>query len=160
MAGDLQNIEIISPSSNTKFYKGRWQNLTNQTGRFIARKPQRFGAKLWCYIETKNGMPCKLIDFPNHKNINRGCDEAWYLQSAIDRFNNNPQHLAIKKIDPKNAQIEHFSPIPMWAQKYLDAMGEPLENHNCLFAYLIPNDILNKVVKFFEERLWLQPNYI
>ena len=154
----MDDVEIISHGGNVKYYKGRWQILANQTGNYVARRPQKFGAKLWCYLETVNGNVIKVLDLPIHKSRNRACDEAWHLQSAIDRISGNPQILSIKNVDEDNLLFEFFSPIPQWSQRYLDALGTRQNTSGCLFSYIIPSTVFEEVERFFEEMLWIKLN--
>jgi hypothetical protein len=51
--------------------------------------------------------------------------------------------------------MEFFSPVPMWARRRWDAVGEPLTASGCLFAYRLAETELTEEVRFAREALWL-----
>ena len=51
--------------------------------------------------------------------------------------------------------LELFSPVPSWAQRRWDALGEPVPGAKCLFAYRIPNSEIDEELDFAREALWL-----
>jgi hypothetical protein len=52
--------------------------------------------------------------------------------------------------------MEFFSPVPMWARRRWDAVGEPTPASGCLFACTIPDAELAEERKFAREMLWLE----
>lgn len=51
--------------------------------------------------------------------------------------------------------LQLFSPVPLWARRRWDAIGEPVLSPHCLFAYRIPKAELDEEVRFLQDRLWL-----
>ena len=154
--GVLTGLSILDPSRKPTYYKGRWVETKNQTGHFIARRAQAYGANLWCYVKLEDGRPTKLLDFPISKNKYRGCDEAWHLQMAIDSTSGHPQQFRIRPISTKEGHIiDFFSPVPMWAQRRFDYIGEPATKHQCLCSYKFEDRELSQEIRFMKEELWL-----
>lgn len=154
--GTLTNLEILNPAKPVRYYRGRWELASYQTGRFVARRPQAYGNNLWCYVELKNGIPEKLIGLPLLNNRLRGCDEAWRLQSAIDAARDEPQRFKVRTGNDQGSRVvDFYSPVPAWAQKRWDAIGEPVSSSGCLFSYKFSMSELQEEINFMNERLWL-----
>jgi hypothetical protein len=89
--GTVTDLQILDPMRPVTYYLGRWNVPKNQSGTFVARRPQEFGAPIWCFVALKDGVPARLLDLPLEKMRWRGCDSAWHLQMAIDYCRRNPQ---------------------------------------------------------------------
>lgn len=154
--GTLENLQILNPQKHkVRYYSKRWESVENQSGFFVARRPQLYGNDLWCYVEITNGKPIRMLDFPILNKFLPGRDEAWRLQMAIDAIQNNPQVFNVEELSDSHSRIKFYSPIPTWAQRRLDNLGEPISNKDCLFSYKIPKPDLPEELKFLEEKLWL-----
>jgi hypothetical protein len=155
-SGEIPDLVVIDPELPVRYYKGRWRDAGALTGRFVGRRPQAYGSDLWCYIEVRAGVPLRFVDLPLRGSRVRGCDEAWHLQMAIDAQRNVPQQFRLRR-GPLNSQlIDLFSPIPMWAQRALDASGEPAASTGALFSYRATHNV-EKVVDLLKNALWLSP---
>ena len=51
--------------------------------------------------------------------------------------------------------LEFFSPVPMWARRRWDAVGEPVSASGCLLAYRLAEAELAEEMRFTREALWL-----
>lgn len=154
--GILENLQILNPQKHdVRYYSRRWESLKNQTGIFVARRPQVYGNDLWCCVELENGRPSKMIDFPVIDKQSPGRDEAWRLQMAIDAVQGKAQVFMTEELPDSKSRIKFYSPIPTWAQRRLDNLGEPVVKTDCLFSYKVPNQDLSQEIKFLEEKLWL-----
>ena len=154
-SGDVPGLRLLDPERSVGYYRGRWVPPQRQSGRFVARRDQAYGAPLWCYVELTDGEPQALVDLPLPKSRWRGCDEAWHLQMAIDADRGNPQGFAIRAGPGDTRIMAFFSPVPMWAQRRWDAVGERIPSERCLFAYRIPKDELPQELAFIHRVLWL-----
>ncbi len=152
---DVPGLLLLDPERPVRYYRGRWVEPRSQCGRFVARRNQAYGAQLWCYVQMLNGNPERLIDLPIAKSRWRGCDEAWRLQIAIDAKRGEPQRFRVRP-GPENTRVMEFlSPVPMWARRRWDAVGEPVPNSGCLFAYRLAETELAEELRFAREVLWL-----
>ena len=154
-SGDVPGLLVLNPESPVRFYPGRWGEPTSLTGTFIGRRPQAYGANIWCYIEVDKGSPLRLVDFPLKGSKWRGCDEAWRLQAAIDHARGIPQLFRVRPSSSGFRVIDFFSPIPMWARRRWDALGEPVESSKCLFSYKFGENEIEEEIRFLYEHLWL-----
>lgn len=152
---DIPGLLLLDPTKPVRYYRGRWAEPKAQTGRFVARRQQAYGADLWCYVQLTNGQPERLIDLPPRGSRWRGCDEAWHLQMAIDAQRGSAQHF---RVTPSGDAVvlEFFSPAPAWARRRWDAIGEPVPSAGSLFAYRIPKTEIEEERRFAREALWLE----
>jgi hypothetical protein len=152
---DVPGLSLLDPARGVRFYRGRWVDPRAQSGRFVARRSQAHGANLWCYVEMRDGNPERLVDFPAAGSRWRGCDEAWQLQMAIDAQRGEPQQFRLRSGLEGARVLELFSPVPMWARRRWDAVGEPVPASGCLFAYRLAEAEFREELRFAHEALWL-----
>lgn len=152
---DIPGLLLLDPTKPVRYYRGRWAEPKAQTGRFVARRQQAYGADLWCYVQLTNGQPERMIDLPPRGSRWRGCDEAWHLQMAIDAQLGSAQCF---RVTPSRDAVvlELFSPAPAWARRRWDAIGEPVPSAGSLFAYRIPKTEIEEERGFAREALWLE----
>lgn len=155
-SGEIPGLMALDSSKSANYYRGRWVSPDKLSGRFIARRKQLYGADIWCYVELDAGVPQKFIDFPIRGSIWRGCDEAWFLQAAIDFSLDRPQKYRLRPDLDGSAIIDLFAPVPVWIRRQLDALGEQVDSSGCLFSYLFRKNDIIEVVKFIKDRLWLE----
>ena len=153
---DVPGLQLLDPTHPVRYYRGRWTDAGSKSGRFVARRSQAYGNKLWCYIELRDGNPERLIDFPIAAKRWRGCDEAWHLQMAIDAELGHAQVFRVESGPPDTCIIQLFSPLPMWAQRRWDAVGEPVSASGCLLAYRFNKAEFAEELRFACETLWLE----
>ncbi len=155
-SGDIPGLTLLDPDTSNRFYKGRWRQPTSRTGRFVARRSQLYGSPIWCYVEIERGLPKKLLDLPLQEGGFRGCDEAWQLQAAIDAERGEPQVFRLRFAIESEIAVEFFSPVPAFARRRWDAIGELLASRRgCLFVYRFAADEMNEERAFMRDRLWL-----
>lgn len=157
--GTLENLQILNSVKDVRYYRGRWERVTNQTGFFVTRRPQLYGNDLWCFTELQDGKAINLVDFPVLNKHSLGRDEAWRLQMAIDRSQGKSQVISVETASSTSGIIKFYSPIPTWAQRRLDNLGEPMATRDCLFSYKLPVKDMAEEIRFLEEILWLTPEY-
>lgn len=152
---DIPGLLLLDPDKPVRYYRGRWIEPRSQTGRFVARRTQAYGADLWCYVQLTAGEPERMLDLPQRGSRWRGCDEAWHLQMAIDAQRGAPQRFRVTQSGGA-VVLELFSPAPAWARRRWDAIGEPVPHTGSLFAYRIPVRELEEERQFLRESLWLE----
>jgi hypothetical protein len=156
-AGEIEGIRVIDPASDVTYYRGRWRELkASDGGRFVARRPQAYGANLWCFAEVLAGKVEKLIDLPVLSSAGRGADEAWRLQAALDRVSGCPQRLRIRRGVPEGPVLDLFSPPPGWSRRRLELVGIPVErSRGALFSYSLHDGEVDEEARFLTEMMWL-----
>ncbi|MGV8041429.1 MAG: hypothetical protein AB2L07_15685 [Thermoanaerobaculaceae bacterium] len=155
-SGDIPGLSVLDPSQPVKYYRGRWTRPERLSGRFVARREQAYGADLWCYVELDSGVPNRLLDLPLAGSLYRGCDEAWRLQMAIDTIHGNNQLFRIQSGPGDSGLLQVFSPVPIWARRRWDAVGELVAAAGCLFAYRFVGTEIAEEARFAVDDLWLR----
>lgn len=154
--GQIQKLRILDGSKSQLYYRGRWVEPRFHTGRYVARRPQSYGADLWCYTEIERGELKRLVDLPIFETRWRACDEAWRLQAARDSLSGTPQQYRTCRGPAKDTTLlQLFSPIPLWLQRRWEAIGQPALASGCLLAYTLPDRRLTEELKFANEHFWL-----
>jgi hypothetical protein len=155
--GVPEDVILIDPTRSVSYYKGRWTKLKKQTGRFIGRRSQTYGAQLWCYLEVSNGLVTRLLDFPLFETHWRAFDEAWHLLQAMDAVSGQPQGFRVRKTSQKGmAAMDLFSPVPTWAIRRWDAVGLRTMPISSLMSYIFPETQIDGECRFAAERMWLK----
>lgn len=154
-SGDIPGLSILDSSRSVRYYRGRWVEPKAHTGKFVGRRTQAYGSDLWCYVELNAGIPVRFIDLPLKKSVWRGCDEAWWLQAAIDYERGTPQLFRVQPGPHGTRVFNFFSPVPMWARRRWDAIGEPVELLGCLFSYKFIEDEVVEETSFLKDKLWI-----
>lgn len=155
-AAAVANLEILDSARPVSYYRGRWVSPKNQSGMFVARRPQEFGAPLWCIVRLDVGKPTALLDLPFEKTRWRACDTAWHIQMAIDHRNGRPQQYR-RCVEPGSVRFDFFSPLPLWAQRRLTVFGNPMASRGSLFSFLVPRSRAAAEESFLRNNLWLSP---
>jgi hypothetical protein len=155
-SGDIPELQIIDSSAPVTYYRGRWIRPKRHSGMFVGRRPQEYGAPIWCFVELENGQPIRLLDYPIPKSRWRGCDEAWRLQMAIDHANGTPQVYRLRK-DDEYAYVDFYSPLPLWAERHLMLAGRHEKPDRCLLSYRLRLNELATEEEFLRKQLWLAP---
>jgi hypothetical protein len=153
---DIPGLLLLDGARPVRYYRGRWVDPKAQTGRYVARRCQAYGADLWCYVQVSDGQPERMIDLPQRGSRWRGCDEAWHLQMAIDAQRGSPQRFRVTPSVDDAVVLEFFSPVPAWARRRWDAIGEPVPSRGSLFAYQIPKAEIDEERRFARDALWLE----
>jgi hypothetical protein len=148
-------VTILDPEQPVHYYKGRWKQASG-SGLFVARRAQRYGAQLWSFVKLLDGHLESLVDLPVEGTGWRACDEAWWLQAAIDARNGTPQYAKVNPIpDTDQVRLRFFSPIPRWVQRQLDVIGEPARTTGALLSYDLPKADLTFTQDFLAQHLWV-----
>jgi hypothetical protein len=157
LTGDVE-LRIIDPGTSVTYYRGRWRTPQgSDSGYFVARRPQAFGADLWCFAALAGGAVAKLVDLPQQKQLAPAADEAWRLQAAIDALAATPQRVRIRHTENPTAKIlDFFSPVPSWIQRRLDVIGVRCRGvRGALFCYELSESEVEEEVEFLREQMWI-----
>lgn len=154
-SGEIDGLRVISVESSVRYYKGRWAEPTKLSGRFVARRPQAYGADLWCIVELDGGRSVRLLDVTSAGDLRRPCDIAWRIQIAQDALTGRRQVFRVARNDDATF-VEFLSPLPSWAQRRLLVSGARAQRPRCLMAFAIRRDELPNVLDFLKNCLWLE----
>lgn len=158
-AGQLEGLQLLDPTTPVRFYRGRWRSpKPADTGDFIARRPQAYGADLWCLIRFESGQAQRLIELPVGDPIIPGRDEAWRYQAAVDVLRGRPQRFRVRpQATPDgDSAFDFFSPLPGFAERYVQLVGLCLgKAPGALFSYRVPASATGDIAGFLTSMLWM-----
>jgi hypothetical protein len=157
-SGEIEGGRILDRSKPVTYYSGRWRPpRSGDTGNVVARRPQLYGADLWCFARVIDGRFTQLVDLPVAGALATAHDEAWRLQAAIDAVGGHPQLVGIRSgANPTVTRIDFFSPLPSWAQRRLDVIGMPLlREPGSLFSYTLPTSEVAEELQFLAQMMWI-----
>ena len=154
-SGEVPDLLILHPSRGPSFYRARWVTPKKESGRFVARRPQAYGAPIWGFAQLEGGALVRFLDFPARGSKWRGCDFAWHLQMAIDHGREVPQRYRCRAT-AQGVVFDFFSPLPLWAERRLSVTGRKADAAHSLMSYLIPPADVPDEESFLRERLWLE----
>jgi len=157
-AGHIDGLTIIDPAARVTYYRGRWRPpAPGDNGDFVGRRPQAYGADLWCVVRLADGIAERLVDLPLGRSALPATDQAWRLQAAIDAERGAP--LTFRIADrPATAEcmVDLFSPLPSWAERYLELAGTSADRaRGALFSYRIPASALEGLRSVLTGTLWM-----
>lgn len=155
-AGHIQDLRILDFESSVSYYKGRWKTHVDNAGTYVARRPQEFGAPIWCLTHVEGGQVVRFLDLPFGKTRWRGCDMAWYLQMAIDHIRGCPQQY-LRSVVEDEIRLDFFSPLPLWTRRRLMLFGRSVQRERCLFSYMLARSQAQAEEQNLQETLWLSP---
>lgn len=159
--GPISGLTIIDPAQPVHFYKRRWREPTSvDNGIFTGRRPQAYGAPIWCVVEISAGLPHAVLDLPVDSTVSPGWDEARRLQSALDAENGTPQIYRVRVGDEPGGSIffDFFGPLPSWAERFLAISGRPVtRGPRSLFSYSLPSAAVDDAQRFLSISLWMKP---
>jgi hypothetical protein len=160
-AGFVDGLTIIDPATKPRYYRGRWREPgAGDTGTFVGRRPQAYGADAWCVVSLVDGAPDRLIDLPLDSAATPARDEAWRLQAGIDAVNGTPLVYRVRPMPDaakSESLVDFFSPLPTWAERYLELVGYAMDKSpGALFAYRVPDAALPALRSVLTETLWMK----
>lgn len=160
-AGAVEDLTIIGSPAKAAYYRGRWRPLEPaDSGLFVARRPQAYGADLWCVALVAGGTPIRLLDLPADDPAAPGHDEAWRVQAALDAAAGSPQVFRVGGTVGTGANagrtVDFFFPLPRWGERYLQLAGMAVpKSRGALFSYRVHEDALPDLTGFLASMLWM-----
>jgi hypothetical protein len=153
--GQIEELRILDGSIVTPWYNDRWTSPRGLTGRFVGTRPRKYGADLWCYIELEDGVAQSLVDLPIGRSLERGCDQAWRLQCAVDAELGHPQSYLATELDRDQVRIDIHMPCPNWLQRRWDCIGS--RAGDSVFSYKFESNEAESEAAILEKNLWMIP---
>ncbi len=151
----IDELDILDTKAPTTFYRGRWRRVTNtDVGLYLARRPRKYGANLWCLVDLKDGSIQRFVDVHPRDARMRDCDEAWRIQAAFDAVASASQKVKMSLRDEK-AVLAFDSPLPAWAVRRLSLIGESVSPQRALLEFELPQQNFEEEVRWLEDTLWL-----
>lgn len=148
------DLEVLTTTGSSN--RRRWKSPEGLSGIFIARREVAWGARRWCAVRLEDGHVISLIDMPHRRGAWRGCDEAWYLQAALDAARGHPSYLHV--LERENLiELAIDIPIPQWIEHRLLKVGERIDPRGRqLLAFAVAVEEATEETTFLQEQLWLE----
>lgn len=158
--GRVTGLMVIDSTTSVRYYKGRWREpLAADQGTFIGRRPQAYGAPIWCVVDLADGVPQAVLDLPVDASVAPGWDDARRLQAALDAHRGGPQLFRARSTGQTGDDwiFDFFGPLPSWAERYLDLTGLPVaKSPGALFSYRVPDGAETETRALLSNALWMQ----
>ena len=158
--GRVNGLTLIDPTTPVRFYKGRWREpAASDRGIFVGRRPQAYGAQVWCVVELNDGIPQAVRDLPFDSAVAPGWDDARKVQAALDAQRGSPQVFRVRPTGQPDGDciFDFFGPLPSWAERYLDLTALPvLRSQGALFSYRVRDASRDDITLFLAKSLWMQ----
>lgn len=150
----VDGLDLLDGGRDPRYYRGRWTSPANQSGIYVARRPQRYGAPLWSLVRLEQGQSRRLIDLYADDDRQRPCDLAWRIQAALDAERGVPQRMRLRTT-AGTTSIDFFSPLPAFAERRLTLVATKAAGDHCLYRYTLPNARLAEEVSALRALLWM-----
>lgn len=150
----VDGLDLLDGARNPVFYRGRWTAPGTQSGMFVARRPQLYGAPLWSLARFEEGRVLRLIDLYADDDRQRPCDLAWRIQAALDAERATPQRARVQRTTG-TASIDLFSPLPAFAERRLALVATKAARARCLYSFALPTARLAEEVGALRALLWM-----
>lgn len=157
-SGEILDLRLLDPRSPVTYYRSRWRTpVPSDHGNFVARRPQAFGADLWCYVAVEGGTPRRLVDLPINPASASGFDEAWRLQAAIDSERGHPQIIRVEPVSSPEGSvaIKLLAPPPRWLQRRWDILGSVQSLPGAIVSYVFSGADVEEEIDFAQQTMWL-----
>lgn len=150
-----EGLLICKPTRRGMIYRDRWTPAAvEETGLFVARRPQRFGADLWCLVDLQPNSAARILDLFSTGDTLRPCDVAWQIQMALDERAGLAQAFRCRS-NGVRSMIDFFSPIPSWAERRLLLVGRRQTGPGYLYSYEMATTAADSERRFLCESLWM-----
>lgn len=147
-------LELLDGARDPRYYRGRWTVVGTQSGVFVARRPQLYGAPLWSLVLVEKGQVRRLIDIYADDDRQRPCDLAWRIQAALDAERGTPQHVRVQR-ETTMVSIDIFSPLPAFAERRLALVATKKAGVQCLYSFVLPTARLAEEIGALRSLLWM-----
>jgi hypothetical protein len=156
VSSPIDGLQILDTGKSPTFYKGRWVTPERtHSGMYVSRRPQKYGAPLWCLTELADGAVRRFKDLTTKGDRQRPLDIAWRIQAGLDALTGEPQLVDSSLSDATVTRLRFFSPLPSWCERRLSVAGRKTAAEGCLFSFDVPISSRVEELKFLGDTLWM-----
>ncbi len=136
-------------------YQERWVTPQAESGLFVARAAQPYGAPIWYMADINEGRFTRSLVLPFHDIPTRACDQAWRLQLAIDAEAGHPATYRMSSSEGGIRVLPSF-PLPLAEKRKLLYLGG-VASHSARYdsSFWVPNDVCAAAEQILAS-LWLR----
>lgn len=121
--GDLGEISILRQGKAAlAAYSARWSRASAESGYYIVRTEQAYGAPNWYFAELVHGAVRSSLLLPLPQVAERACDTAWRIQLALDACGGFPAQIRLTPA-PEGYILSFSFPPPTAVRRRLGIMG-------------------------------------
>lgn len=154
--GHLPGMRTLAHQTSARTsYKRRWSEDSTATGLHIVRVEQPHGAPLWYFAELVSGRCKRSLLLPFHLDADRGCDQAWRAQLAIDAIQGCPAGYSVE-LRGAEAILRLDFPLPLFSRRRLLFLGGSMAREYNPNVFVVPANDEASERRYLEERLWLR----
>jgi hypothetical protein len=153
--GDMPGLVVLGHAQEAPVsYRRRWKLAQKESGLYIGRAEQPYGAPLWYLCQLQDGMVERSLLLPLKDAPERASDAAWRIQLSIDAAEGRPATYVCRQ-DGDGFMLVFSFPLPTAAQRRLLFLGagRPRSDTNP-FAFWLPAAELRAEQKFLKDYYW------
>lgn len=128
--GDLGEISILRHCKEALgAYSARWSRSSSESGYYIVRTEQAYGAPNWYFAELANGTVRSSVLLPLPEVAERACDTAWRIQLAMDACGGFPAQIRLAPTT-EGYTLSFSFPPPTAVRRRLGILGGRRHDQN------------------------------
>jgi len=157
VAGDMPDLMILQHAQEAHVtYRRRWKLAQDESGIFVGRLAQPYGAPLWYLCQLKDGAAERSLLLPLKDTVDRASDAAWRIQLSMDAARGHPATYDCRQ-EGEGFTLFFSFPLPVAARRRLLFLGagRAAEETNP-FAFWLPTAELQAERKFLKDYYWIQ----
>jgi len=151
---EVEGLTVFEGGGSDFYSARRVAPRTTHSGIHVGRRPQMYGADLWCLVELVGGRPAHLLDLVSEGDRLRPSDIAWRILMALDCSAGQPQRFRVRPNGDSNF-LDFFAPVPSWALRRIAIDGAPTKPERCLLTFEISEAGTAEILPLLRDRLWL-----
>jgi hypothetical protein len=157
VAGDLPDLTILEHAGRVrKSYSSRWKKTDIESGAYIGRVPQPYGAPLWYLCDLVDGKTAKSILLPTKESTERASDVAWRIQFALDSQAGFPATYSVTR-DSNVATLSFDFPVPLAVRRRFMFLGaRRSQDDPNPFRFQLPLQELEGERRLLRDNYWLE----
>lgn len=155
--GAMDGLTLISSQTAEHTpYGQRWKAARDESGLFIGRMPQPYGAPLWYLCAMSNGAVIRSLLLPLPDSAMRASDSAWQIQLAIDAHAGNPATFTSVR-EEDGFRLDLSFPLPISGRRRLAFLGgRRVPGNGRPFSFWIPESQLPAEEAYLREHFWFR----
>jgi hypothetical protein len=155
--GELPDLTILAHASGEgKPYSRRWKSPEAESGVYIGRVPQPYGAPLWYFCDLDHGRTMRSMLLPTRESRERASDIAWRLQLALDAEAGFAARYSVDRTSD-TATLTFDFPVPLAVRRRLMFLGaRRSQDDPHPFRFQLPVGELDEERSFLRSNYWIE----